>query len=407
MLSLGRNLFFSIKRNQIRDQNALWLTSFFRHMAYSLVSLMSVVFLFEFGRTTLHLGIIGGLVLVILSRIIFRSSVILVIMPIGNYFIREIGYKHTIIFSLLGSIFTFICLALAESTQNVWFLWLYAVSNALVTCTYWVTWATLLANDSKEESMGSAFALMDAISKLSQVLAPFVGAIVVVTLGYQWLFFVTIVLLIMAAIPALLLNHHIQLDTVSWREFLNWSKEKVFLQAGLAIGGDIIYHDFYMVMWPLYIFIVLGSIKDLGWFGTIISLATVIFTILISKIFDKRKSKSIQYLGVIGGAVLWFLRLIPRTLPGFIFIETVDRFFASITRLYFFGNMLRRAKGPETFSFMVYWELWNSLWLVGAYLVLLVVIFMFDVAGMWIMMVALAAIGMLLTVLMKPSRRLL
>lgn len=368
---------------------------------------MSVVFIFEFGRSVLHLGLVGGLVLLILSRIIFRAGVVILVIPIGNYFIRELGYKYTIVVSLIGSILTFIALALAESTQNVWFIWIYALFNSLVTCTYWVTWATLLANDVKEENMGSAFGLMEAVSKFSQVLAPFVGALVVVMLGYQWLFIVSIILLMFSAVPTLFLNHHIQLDSVSWREFINWSKEKVFLQAGLAIGGDIIYHDFYYVLWPIYIFILIGNLTDLGWFGTATSLSTVIFTIIISKIFDKHKTKAVQYLGVVGGAIIWFLRLIPETLSGIIFIDTVDRFFASVTRLYFFANMLRRAKGPETFSFMVYWELWNSIWLVGGYGVLLLALYLLGVYGMWITMIVMAAIGMLLTVLMKPSRRLL
>lgn len=379
--------------------------TFFREIAYALVTVLSSIFIFSVGRESFWSGEIkGGLLLVVLYWLITRLVVVGGIVGVGNGLIRKIGYRRTLLVSALLSVGMFLLLAQASVTRNLWYVLMAGVLNGLVICTFWVTYFTLFSDESKEENMGTEFGRLDAMSKLGHVAAPLIGALIASRFGYEYLFGVAVIFLVLAGVPALFLKHHLHLDEVSWREFLDWTSEWTFVKAGIAMGGRLINDSMYGDFWPIYVMLLVGSIEKVGVFGSVTALATVVFTYLVAKLTDKPNMRKFQVLGAAGGAVMWGVRMWVKNLTQIMVVDSVDKLFSTTSRNFFFGYAFKRAKGPETFSFVVYWILWQSIWMILVLLILALVL-MWREEIIWLVVVGMGAGGIVLSTLIEEHQR--
>jgi len=394
-----------VRRQKIKDQKGLWIMTFFREIAYALVTVLSSIFIFSIGRESFWGGgIRGGLLLVVLFLLIVRLVVVGGIVGIGNKIIRRIGYRRTLLLSLGLSTGAFLLLAQASVTGNLWYVMMAGTLYGLVICTFWVTYFTLFSEEAVEEKVGAEFGRLDAMAKLGQVAAPFLGALIASRVGYEYMFGVAVIFLVLAGLPALFLKHHLHLDEVSWREFLDWTSEWTFVKAGIAMGGRLIHDSLYIDFWPIYVLLVVGSIERMGVFGSVTALATVMFTYLVAKLADKPNMRKFQVLGAVGGAVMWGARLWVKNLTQIVVIDSVDKFFSTTSRNFFFGYAFKRAKGPETFSFVVYWLLWQSIWTILALLLLALILIWWD-GSFWVVVASIGAGGILLSTLIEEHHR--
>jgi len=397
---------FVLRRHQIRDQRGLWINSFLRQLAFALVGMFSAVFVYEFGKTGLmDGGVAGGLKLLMVYVLLIRLVILLLVIWVGNYVIRRLGYRKSVMLSLVITSLGFGFLAWASRSGELAGVVLGAVMIGLGVCGYWPMWYTLMPESETEERMGRAFGKINVVVSISQALAPVAAAVIIGSLGFDKLFGVGIGLLMMSGLPMFFLRHHIHVDEVNWREFFYWSRESTFLQAGVAIGGKYVNDMVYADLWPIYLLIVVGSINNLGWFKAVVVLAGAGFAYLMANLFDKKADKKLQLLGVSGNMLMWVLRLWPKEPLQLLMIDGVDRFFGSITETFFQGYALRRAKGPETFSFAVYRLVWESFWGVVTLVVLWMGLSWFGVTVFWVMAMAMAAVGMAMSMMMREHHK--
>src|SRR5690606_16192855 len=125
-------------------------------------------------------------------------------------------------------------------------------------------------DDAKKETVGSSFGIMDAIGKVGQIVAPLIGAAITVLFGFKWLFVFGIVLLVISAAPMLFLKHHLHLDEVSFTEMVSWAKEKRYRRLIVALGGRHVHEKLIQIMWPIYIFILIGTLEGMGVFQSMV-----------------------------------------------------------------------------------------------------------------------------------------
>lgn len=396
---------FNWKRKQIRDQKGLWVTSFFRQLGFALIHVFSIVFIFEMGRSYfLGGGVSNGLIFLLLYLIGLFLTVNLSIIWVANNIIRRIGYRKSIGISLVFTSLGFLCLALADITQSLTFIYITSVLKGLGISHYWVTYYTLFTDDTSNEHIGSSFGLLDAFAKLGQIIAPLIGAALAVFFGFKFLFLFGILFLILSGIPMFFLKHHLHLDEVSWKELFSWSSEPRFLRLTLALGGRNIHEKLRTIVWPVYVFLLIGTIEGMGLFQSIVLLSATIFTFIVAIFFDKKSDKRIQFLGVVGNICFWISRLFVNTLTQIVVIDSADRLFETFSRTYFFGYLFRRAKGRESFSFVVYWIFWDSFWFIGALISLIAILIVFGISAFWLALVALGILGSLLSLLIQEHK---
>lgn len=399
------NWHFDVKRQRVRDQKGLWITSFFRQLGFALINVFSIVFVFELGRNYfLGGGVENGLAFLISYFLVLFGTVAVFCIWIANHIISRVGYRKSILLSLGLTSIGFLSLAFADIYQSLAFIYLAAFFKGLGVCHYWVTYYTLFTDDIKTQTIGSSFGALDAFAKLGQIVAPLIGAALTVVFGYKALFLIGIVFLFLSGLPMFFLKHHLHLDNVSWKELWQWSKEARFRRLSLSLGGRAVQEKLLAIIWPVYVFLLIGTIEGMGFFQSMVLLSSAVFTYIISRFFDKHSSRWLQVVGVFGNIGMWFSRIFVGSLSQVILVDSGDRFFESLSRTFFFGYLFRRAKGKESFSFVVYWIFWDAFWLVLLLSLLLAVLFTFGLEIFWLIMVLLASAGASLSLLIQDHK---
>lgn len=396
---------FHWQRRKIRDQKGLWFTSFFHQMGFALMHIFSIVFIYEFGSQYFwRANIKSGILLVLLYLVCLFIVPSVGAIWLGNGVIRKIGYRKSIGLSLLFTASGYLFLALADWTQMLPYIPLAALVKGVGLSLYWPTYYTLFTGDVSSESVGGAFGVLDACAKLGQVIAPLIGALLAIYFGFTGLFVAGILLLMTSGVPMFFLKHHLHFDSVSWSEYSSWLRERSYKRFVTAIVGRNTYEKLLISVWPIYVFIVIGTLEGIGRFQSLVLLASMVFTYIIAKSFDKRHDRKVQVMGVAGNVFFSLARIFASTVWLIIIIDTVDRFFEAMSRTFFFGYLFKRARGHESFSFMIYWVTSDSFGFTLILMFLALVLITTNVAIFWLVMLVTMSLGSTLSLLIEDHQ---
>ena len=406
MQAVTHRLFSFARKHRLRDQKGLWLTTFLRSIAYSLIGGFSAIYIFTLGRESFwSQDVRSGILLLVLFQITIRGLTFLLSIPVSSLVTSRIGYRRTIILSTVFSSLAFGLMAFSAETKAIWPIFVAAMAFSVVVSTYWIVYRSMFTENASEDSMGSSFGVLEAVTKLGQVISPLFAAFLIVSFGYQYLFGFGVVFLILSGLPMVFLGSHEHHDEVSWGEFFSWMREWVFVRFSISAGGRLINDIVYMDFWPVYLILMLGSIESIGWLRSAVILASAVFTYVISKVFDKTKNNNGQVIGVSGGVLMWIFRGFSSGLAQVVLIDSLDKFFNSITQLFYFAHTFKRAKGQENFSFIVYFEMVESLGATILLAVLGLLVFLLPMSAFWFVVFGLAAFGQILTLLVQEHHK--
>ena len=186
-------------------------------------------------------------------------------------------------------------------------------------------------------------------------------------------------------------------DVVSFKEFRGWLREKQFKKLTLSIAGRYI-NDAALFVWPLYVFIFLGSVDKVGYLYTISLFIAMMFTFFISVYIDHTKSRKPFFLS--GGilSVLWLLRTQFLSILSIALIDVVERLTSNFHWLFFDMLLMKRGKGSNALSYFVYREIVLNVTAI-AFWVIFAGFFMLNWG--WNSLFLFAAVGVILSLLMK------
>lgn len=342
-----------------------------------------------------------GILLLVLFYLVHRLTVTLTVIPVGKI-ITKIGYQRAM---LIGFSLFALFLSLLYWRENPgWLLLAAAVVSGLETDFFWSSYFTLISKFTLRNQLGQDLGLLNFFLQLAQVVAPAVGGSLIITLGFKSLFLVGIVGILMAMLFVLGLQIEPERDVVSWAEFISWVKERSFLQLAVSQVGRY-FNDSALVFWPLYIYLILGSVDRVGFLYTFSLFLAMIVSLGAGFYIDQRQSKKPFY--VSGGvlSVLWVLRTQVISFWQIAIIDTIDRLTASFYALYYDTIAFKRGQGSQALSFFVYRELIVSMVAV-IFWVLLGSLFLI-ISRPWEVLFIGASVGVLLGLLVKEKHSLL
>lgn len=404
-LSWINHLSFVWRHRQIRDQKGLRITAFFRMMAFTLVNIFSIVFVYKYGSQYHQANPqVSGLIFVLTYLATLELTVVTTAIPMAQRVINVIGYRKSLALSLIFSALGFISLALTS-----YFGWLISLMIApifigLGAASFWTTYHVLFVDDVTPHEIGSSFGMIEAFIRMGQVVAPLLGAAITVLWGFEVLFVSGIGLLICAGLPMLFLKHHLHFDNVSWHEFVTWSKEKRFLRFAVAAMGRGVDERLLAGVWPVYVFLVVGSVEGLGLFQSTVLFFTAIFGMVVAKLFDYKSKRIFQAIGVLGGVTFWSIRIWLKSLSSIMLADSIDRIFTTTSRVFFFGYAFRRARGRQSLSFVVYWAVWEAIGLFLVYTTLILGLLILGLELFWVLVAIVGSLGLLATLLIEDHK---
>lgn len=311
---------------------------------------------------------------------------------------RKIGYQRSFVFSFLLRCLFFILLYFSQA--NPMFLLLAVILDAVNSQMFWGGYYSILSKDSRKKNLGKDVGLVYTLVQIVAVISPAMSGFIAYLAGIEVLFLIGLVLTLLSSFFAINMDVDFSNNSVSYKEFFGWLHETRFVKLGASFAGKYIY-DASIYIWPLYIFLLLGSVDKVGYLYTVSLFLALLFTYFTGNYIDNHKSKKpFYYSGGVLSAIT-ALRTQVVTIWGIALVDMMDKLVSNVYNLYFDTMFVRRSKGHSADSFFIYREM-----LLNAASVFFwgfVGIFFIFFSG-WKSLYLLASVGVLIGLLMKDSK---
>lgn len=321
----------------------------------------------------------------------------LVSVPSARVF-KKIGYQRSFVFSFLLRALFFISMYFAAT--NYLFLIPAFLLDAINSQLFWSGYYSLLSKNAMRKNMGKDVGVLYTLLQIVAVISPAVSGLIAYLAGIESLFLIGLVLMLVSSFFAVQMDLAPVRNTVSFKQFFEWLHEMRFAQLAASFGGKYIY-DAAIYLWPLYIFLILGSVDKVGYIYTVSLFLALLVTYFIGTYIDHHKSKRPFY--YVGGflSVITAIRSQVLSIWGIAFIDMFDKLASNVYNLYFDTMFIQRGKGHSADTFFMYREMMLNLAMVVFWSC--VGVFFTFFSG-WESLYILASVGVLVGLLIRDSK---
>ncbi|MBI2668759.1 MFS transporter [Candidatus Woesearchaeota archaeon] len=212
---------------------------------------------------------------------LFYSLIFAIATPLAAAFAARFGIKHTILGSTPFYIL-FVGLLFLLATVRIP-LMLIAFVAGVSMASYWIGMHLLFYQCSNCTQRGEEVGKRDAVQVLAALAAPFIGGTLIVLIGFPIVFLLVTLLLLGSGLILLLtkenhIRYRFSLRTL-WSQH-EWRNSLFFISRGTRIMAD-------GVIWPLFLFSIVGSYFTLGVVGSLLSGLSAILLLVVGKYSDR------------------------------------------------------------------------------------------------------------------------
>ena len=278
-----------------RELNELYITVAIRSFALAMITIFIPIYLLNIGYplpTVLIFFAIASL-----TQVVFT-------MPAASI-AAKYGFKHAIFFSTPLLILFY--LLLYTQGHVFWILPLLAVIAGISNSLFWLSYHVdfSLFSDKKKRAQEVSFAKVSSL--IFHVLGPIVGGFLVVLLGFQFLFVLVSILLLLSVIPLFFSKDVQTTKRYSIKDvFRGQTKRNFFTFFGCGIDTGV-----FLVFWPLVVFFAVykNSYTGLGMISSLGLFAAMVWILIIGRIGNKYQRFMLR-IGGVANSVVWMLKTI-------------------------------------------------------------------------------------------------
>ena len=203
---------------------------------------------------------------------------------------EKIGFKHTILLSAPTLIlFFFLLLTLERNPTPLWMLGLiYAFSTLL----FWLPFHFEFAKNSDHKKRSFEFGLLETCALLVVVFGPLAGAAIISHFSFNALFVIVSLFLFLSTFPLFLSGDKKLKFNINFEKFSLKHKKDcgIFFCEGVMDYSQVI-------LWPIFIFLMLGGIFYLGIISTIGGFFTAFIPALVGKLTERFSKEKFMKIG--------------------------------------------------------------------------------------------------------------
>ncbi len=356
-----RNTFQNFSRHHALPKNLeqFFYGIFFYRLGSGLISLAGPIFLFTIGQNfpwiqSLPLDSFSkGLFFVLIFLLLERVVILITAAPLAKA-IPRIGFHWGMI---LGIILFAGRVGLYDFFLRypVTFLLSILVSS-IGAQLFWLSYHTYFNLEVNIGKIGEEVGGIEFVTRLTQVIAPLVGALIAGKLGFVFalwsgVVFYAIAIIFLLSLPRLHTNLHWH-----WSHFFDWLRDRTWRRSALALSAFTWEELGIIIFWPIFLFITFNEIESVGYILSTASMISLLFIYLSGWIFDHRRKESalIQKISGVIISFLWIPRVLFATSPiTLVLNDALDRLTISVYNTLFYASILFRAKGEHMFQFYV------------------------------------------------------
>lgn len=356
-------------------------------LGLSLVSIFVPIYLYNLGyslRTILLVYMVD-----------FAARIIL--QPLAGRFIARFGPKHGLVLAVFFSIIALMLLTTLRSSPNV--LWLIPLASAALNVFHFLAFMTYFARSYEEGKVSKQVSILSQLIITVTTIGPFIGGIIATALGLHIALVIAICFVLASLIPLTASSEPFTRQRFSLRD-LPWRQMKTDV---LGSYGRAIEARSAKIVWPLAIFLLVGTYAEVGLITTISFLAIIIAN-RVATVLVKTRPRTIMWVGSIGNAGAHLGKVMVDGSVGATIVNFLDGVTNTFSMIPFQSALYRHARSNNTVSFVTAFNSVNDLGSLSLFAVLFGATFLLPTAGVLILGFILGAIGALLAPAILQTR---
>jgi len=226
----------------------------------------------------------------------------------AEFLVRQLGARIVIIISrVFAIIFFFILYNL--SSDDYLLLFLLALSLSIYDALYWVAHIYFFMRCSpNDEDVSGDNSSLEIMRRVAGVLAPALGAAVLIFFNQKVLVAISILILFMSVVPLLSIKNvsdKPRRKRLELKKFFNsWHMIRDYLSRGFFASHDTAEN----IIWPIFIFTIYNSFESVAFLPIIISFTAMICIYFTGKI-EKSDRKKIVIIASLIASFVWMSRI--------------------------------------------------------------------------------------------------
>jgi len=247
------------------------------------------------------------------------AIITILIIPLVAKLAARFGFKKIMVASAPFAIAYLLLLNMMKD-YNVHYIWV-AFFSALTMQLFWmgfhIDFSQCSDKKKRAEEVGWWYSILMAVG----FVGPIVGAVIIKYIGFQMLFLVATLIMLLSSVPVLFSKvdtkpKDFSITAIFRREYL---KDFVVYT---AYGTKELASSF---IWPLFIFLILNDVVKLGAISSAVSLASAISLPLIGKITDGHKRNSLlRNIGSLIDGISWPLRILLNSFTSLMSVSLIS-----------------------------------------------------------------------------------
>lgn len=268
-----------------KELDEIYIGNALRSFAGSMISIFIPIYLFTLGNSFTNI-----LWFYLLTHLFGIGVVIL-----SFDLIHRIGAKHLIFVSTIFQIGFFVLLQLMSTTYIP--LAVLALVNAIHLYFFWLPFNIIFARSSSNKEGGTQLSIMTVFSSALTIIGPLVGGIITTQFsqGFLILFIFASILLLISGAVYLFSQDSKDVHKVNLRKSLDIISEK----DKFALTGNRIRTFTLAILWPLFMFLILGTTVSIGAIMSGANLVLVALTAYVGRLSDKKDKNKLLRVGSI------------------------------------------------------------------------------------------------------------
>ncbi|EKD62247.1 MAG: hypothetical protein ACD_52C00256G0001, partial [uncultured bacterium] len=211
------------------------------------------------------------------------------------------------------------------------FLVFAAVTGGMHAGLYWWGYHGYFVKSGDVRHFGENIGQAQLLDTTAEILVPVLGGILVLISGFFPNFILASVFIVLSVVLLGRDHEKRQKHDVKFKEVYNLIKTHPVMS--LAYIGGSFEAVFYLLIWPIFLFILFGRVLDFGAIVGAASFLSALVGVLVGRYIDRQGERQVVAMGSFLLSASWAIRLVLRSFGGYVFAESVANFGGRITAL--------------------------------------------------------------------------
>lgn len=324
-----------------RELNELYISVAIRHFGMSMIGVFVPMYLLQQGFTLQQ---------VFLFVITYAIVHVLLVIPTSHLSSR-IGLKHAIFLSTPFLVIFY--LLLYSMPQFGWSLYLVAAVYGITKTLFWTSYHLDFSRFSTKKQRGTQIGIVKIIDAVVRTAGPIIGGVMITFIGFKALFATVSVVILASAIPLFFSKDIHEKMPVSYAKIFkgrSWRDVATLFGFGSQVGLMVL-------IWPLFIFSILGEeYTKIGLVTSLSLLTSIIAMIFVSK-FSNQHAKILLRFGSIFQTGMWWVRGLVKTVTQLFVTDGVFGIARPLVYIPFTVRCYDRANQGDRVSYIIFREI--------------------------------------------------